>query len=315
MRQRVLVLGGTGFVGRSLCERLVRAGWTPRVPTRRAGQGRAIQHLPPLELMVADVHDPAALRQLLVGVDAVVNLVAILHGRAAAFERVHAALPATLAGAMRDAGLRRLVHVSALGAAPDAPSHYLRSKAAGEAALQAAGLDLTLWRPSVIFGAGDRFMNTFARLQALAPLVPLAAAGARFQPVWVEDVATALWRSLEDRRTIGQVYEAVGPQVFTLAELVRLAGRWSGHPRPVLALPDALGRLQAALLSLAPGVPLMSADNLASMTLPNVASGSLPGLAALDIEAAALGAVVPLYLGGGPGPHRFDAYRAQAHRR
>lgn len=315
MRQRVLVLGGTGFVGRSLCERLVRAGWTPRVPTRRAGQGRAIQHLPPLELMVADVHDPAALRQLLVGVDAVVNLVAILHGRAAAFERVHAALPATLAGAMRDAGLRRLVHVSALGAAPQAPSHYLRSKAAGEAALQAAGLDLTLWRPSVIFGAGDRFMNTFARLQALAPLVPLAAAGARFQPVWVEDVATALWRSLEDRRTIGQVYEAVGPQVFTLAELVRLAGRWSGHPRPVLALPDALGRLQAALLSLAPGVPLMSADNLASMTLPNVASGSLPGLAALDIEAAALGAVVPLYLGGGPGPHRFDAYRAQAHRR
>ncbi len=315
MKQRVLVLGGTGFVGRSLCERLVRAGWTPRVPTRRPGHGRAIQHLPPLELMVADVHDPTALRRLLEGVDAVVNLVAILHGNAAAFAKVHAALPATLAGAMRDAGVRRLVHVSALGAAPDAPSHYLRSKAAGEAALQAAGLDLTLWRPSVIFGADDRFMNTFARLQALAPLVPLAAAGARFQPVWVEDVATALWRSLEDRRTIGQVYEAVGPQVFTLAELVRLAGRWSGHPRPVVALPDALGRLQAALLSLAPGEPLMSADNLASMTLPNVASGSLPGLAALGIEAAALKAVVPLYLGSGPGPQRFDAYRAQAYRR
>ena len=125
-------------------------------------------------------------------------------------------------------------------------------------------------------------------------------------------MATALWRSLEDRSTIGQIYEAVGPQVFTLAELVRLAGRWSGHPRPVLALPDALGRLQATLLSLAPGEPLMSADNLESMTLPNVASGSLPGLSALGIEPAALEAVVPLYLGDGPGPQRFDACRAQA---
>jgi NADH dehydrogenase len=312
--KHVLVLGGTGFVGRSLCERLVRGGWALRVPTRRLAHGRAIQHLPGLELAETDVHDGAALRRLLTGVDAVINLVAILHGSAADFERAHVTLPTTLAAAMQAAGVRRLVHVSALGVSADAPSHYLRSKAAGEAALLAAGLDLTLWRPSVIFGAGDRFMNTFARLQALAPVVPLAGASARFQPVWVEDVAMALWRSLEDRLTIGRTFEAAGPQVFTLADLVRLAGRWSGHRRPVFGLPGAVGRLQAALMALAPGEPLMSADNLDSMKVPNVATGALPGLAALGITPAALEAVVPGYLGGGPGRHRSNDYRARARR-
>ena len=312
MTRRVLVLGGTGFVGRSLCERLARAGFALRVPTRRLAHGQVIQHLPALELAQADVHDSAALRGLLADVDAVVNLVAILHGSADAFERTHVALPTTLAFAMREVRVRRLVHVSALGAAADAPSRYLRSKAAGEAALLAAGLELTLWRPSVIFGASDRFMNTFARLQALAPLVPLASANARFQPVWVDDVAQALRRSLDDRSSIGRIYEAAGPQVFTLAELVRLAGRWAGHARPVIGLPDALGRLQAALMALAPGEPLMSADNLDSMKMPNVASGTLPGLAALGIEPTALEAVAPLYLGRAPGRHRFNASGAQA---
>lgn len=312
--RRALVLGGTGFVGRSVCERLVRAGWTPRVPTRRLAHGRTLTCLPTVELMQADVHDAAALARLLPGCDAVVNLVAILHGSAADFERTHVTLPRTLAGAMREAGVRRLVHVSALGVGPDAPSNYLRSKTAGEAVLQDAGLDLTIWRPSVIFGADDRFMNTFARLQVLAPVVPLAGAGARFQPVWVEDVAAAVWQSLERPESIGRVYEAAGPEVFTLAELVRLAGRWAGHERRVIPLPDAAGRLQAALMSLAPGEPLMSADNLDSMKVPNVASGTLPGLQALGITPAALGAVVPRYLGGGPGRHRFNDYRAHARR-
>lgn len=314
MTGRVLVLGGTGFVGRSLCERLQRAGWTVRVPTRRLRHGQALQPLPTLELAQADVHDEAALRRLLAGCDAVVNLVAILHGSAAAFERVHVALPQHLAAAMRASGVRRLVHISALGVGSGAPSNYLRSKTAGEAALQAAGLDLTLIRPSVIFGADDRFLNVFARLQALAPVVPLAGSTARFQPVWVEDVAAAVLAALQQRSSIGQVYEAAGPGVYTLAELMRLAGRWSGHQRPVLPLPDALGRLQAGLMALAPGEPLMSADNLDSMKVPNLASGSLPGLSALGITPAALEAVAPLYLGQRPGRQRFDGFRAHARR-
>lgn len=312
--QRVLVTGGSGFIGRAVCERLLRAGCSVRVPTRRLARSRALLCLPTLELVQADVHDPKALLPLLAGCDAVIHLVGILHGSAAEFRRVHAELPRSLAAAMRAAGVPRLVHVSALGVGPGSPSNYLRSKTAGEAALQAAGLALTCWRPSAVFGAGDRFINTFARLQALAPCVPLAGAQARFQPVWVDDLAAALCLSLQRPQTLGGTYEAVGPEVFTLADLVRLAGRWAGHARPVLALPTWAGRLQAALLALAPGTPLLSADNLASMQTDSVASGSLPGLSALGIAPTALAAVMAQQLGAGPGRKRFDAYRMQARR-
>jgi NADH dehydrogenase len=318
--KRLAVLGGTGFVGRSLCERLVRAGdgggsIQVVVPTRRAMHANSVRFLPGVEVHVADVHDDGALVRALVGCDAVVNLVAILHGGRAAFDRVHVSLPQRLARACRTAGLRRVVHVSALGLNGNEPSHYLRTKATGEAALKAAALDLTLLRPSVIFGAGDRFLNLFARLQAVFPLMPLAGADARFQPVWVEDVAEAIVRCLDDPATIGRTIECAGPEVLTLAELVRLAGRWSGHERPVLPLPAALGRLQALAMELLPGPPLMSRDNLDSMRVPNVASEQLPGLASLGIRPATLAAVVPAYLGRqAQGRARLDALRARAGR-
>lgn len=295
--QRVLVLGGTGFVGRHVCEKLVAQGIRVTVPTRRIDRAREVQLLPLLDVAVADVHDPAQLARLLPGHDAVVNLIAILHGNEAAFERAHAVLPRTLAAAMQAAGVRRLVHVSALGADAQGPSMYQRSKARGEAALRESGLDLTLLRPSVIFGADDKFLNTFARLQAITPVMPLAGAGTRFQPVWVEDVAQAVVNALLDRRSIGLTIEACGPEVFTLAQLVQLAGRCAGHARAVIPLPLAVGRLQAALMELLPGEPLMSRDNVASLSVDNVASGSLPGLQTLGITPAALSAVAPTYLG------------------
>ena len=316
---RIAVLGGTGFVGRSLCEHLVReAGARVQivVPTRRAAHANAVRPLPGLEVVVADLHDDRALLRLLSGCDAVVNLVAILHGSQAEFERVHVALPQRLARTCSALGLRRVVHVSALGVgAPPEPSRYLRTKAAGEAALKAAqGLDLTLLRPSVIFGAQDRFLNLFAELQALAPVVPLAGAGARFQPVWVDDVARAIVQCLARPDSIGRTYECAGPQVLTLADLVRAAGRWSGHPRPVLPLPGALARLQAFAMECLPGVPLMSRDNLDSMRVPNVATGQLPGLADLGIAATALEAVAPGYLGQSDGRARLEPLRARAGR-
>lgn len=319
---RVLVLGGTGFVGRSFCERwLRRAGGTGRVrvPTRRLAHARALQPLPTAEIVQADVHDPASLQRLMAGCDAVVNLVAILHGRPADFERTHVELPRRIAEACRAAGIARLVHVSALGV-PDgdpatAPSNYLRSKARGEAVLRESGLAATILRPSVIFGADDRFLNLFAQLQALAPFVPLAGAQARFQPVWVEDVAAAIVAALERPETAGRTYECVGPREYTLAELVRLAGRWAGHERAVLALPEAAGRMQAALMGLAPGEPLMTRDNLDSMKVPNVASGRHDALEALGIVPAALEAVAPGYLGPQPGCSRFGLFRARARQR
>ncbi|MFO1271811.1 MAG: complex I NDUFA9 subunit family protein [Rubrivivax sp.] len=313
--ERIVVLGGTGFVGRAVCERLVEraggAGGVLVVPTRRLAHGQAIRHLPGLELVQADVHDERAAARLFEGAQAVVNLVAILHGSAEEFRRVHVELPRRIGAACRAAGVARLVHVSALGVGPGAPSNYLRSKTEGEAVLQAAGLAITILRPSVIFGAEDRFLNLFAQLQALAPLLPLAGRDARFQPVWVEDVARAIAACLDRPESIGRTYEAAGPKVYTLGELVRLAGRWSGHERPQVGLPDFAARLQALAMELMPGGPLMSRDNLDSMRVPNVASGSLPGLADLGIEPAAMEALAPGWLGGRSGCARLDALRAR----
>jgi NADH dehydrogenase len=207
--------------------------------------------------------------------------------------------------------VRRVVHVSALGVAPDAPSRYLRSKAAGEQVWRESGLDVTVLRPSVIFGARDRFLNLFAQLQALAPFVPLGGAHARFQPVWVEDVAAAVVRCLDQPATIGQVFECAGPQQFTLADLVRLAGRLSGHPRPVLPLPGALARLQALVMECLPGQPLMSRDNVDSMRVPNVATPGQPGLEALGVQASGVEGVAAGYLGGVDGPGRFMPWRSR----
>ena len=316
MNHNILVLGGTGFVGRAVCEKLSERSADGRVlvPTRRVQNAVRVRALPTVQVVPANVHDDADLARLVAGCDAVVNLVAILHGSAAEFERVHVALPKRLAQACKAAGVQRLVQVSALGVGPGAPSNYLRSKTAGEAVLQAAGLDLTLLRPSVIFGAEDRFLNLFAQLQALAPFIPLAGSAARFQPVWVDDVASAIVTCLDKMDCIGKIYECTGPAVYTLSQLVHLAGEWSGHDRPQFALPNALARLQALAMELLPGVPLMSRDNLDSMRVANVASGKLPGLAALSITPTALEAVAPGYLGATFGRARLERWRAGAGR-
>ncbi len=314
--KRILVLGGTGFVGRDLLEKAGQLHCRVTVPTRRMERAKPVWSLPWVDPMEADIHDEASLARLVRGHDAVVNLVAILHGTETAFNKVHVDLVHKLVRACRAGGVRRVVHVSALGAAADAPSMYQRSKAQGEAALLASGLDATILRPSVIFGAGDRFLNLFAKLQAIFPVMPLAGAATRFQPVWVEDVAQAIVNTLRMRAGVGatqappnapakvatgaamnaSIYEACGPDVFTLRELVQLAGRLSGHPRPVFALPMTLGRLQARLMELGPGEPLMSRDNLEAMKTDSVASGGLPGLQALGVSPSALEAIAPSYL-------------------
>ena len=314
----ILVLGGSGFLGRALCEKLVErfGGASARivVPTRRPARAKTLWMLPTVDVAAADVHDDRDLARLVEGCDAVVNLVGILHGSEAEFDRVHVQLPRRLAQACAAANVHRVVHVSALGADGSAPSRYLRSKAGGEAALASKGLDLTVLRPSVLFGDGDRFLTMFAQMQAFLPVVPLASAQARFQPVWVDDVATAVVRCLDDRTTIGATIECCGPEVYTLRQLMQIAGRCSGHARPVFELPSALGRLQAGLLEWMPGEPLMSRDNLDSMRVASVASGTLPGLPRLGIQPAALEAIAPLYLGPGQGPARLGLWREAAHR-
>lgn len=299
--EKILILGGTGFVGQHVCEKLNRLQCRVTVATRRRDNARHLQVLPLVDVVEINVHDSMSLAPLLAGHDAVVNLVGILHGSEADFEKAHVQLPLELARACEASGVRRIIHISALGASLDSASMYQRSKARGEAVLLSAGLDVTVLRPSVMFGAEDKFLNTFARLQQVFPVVPLAGSQARFQPVWVEDVASAVVECLQDSDTIGQIFEACGPEVFTLKQLVELAGRYAGvkggKGRPVIALPDALARLQAWLMELAPGEPVLSRDNLDAMKTDNVASGKLPGLQALGITPAAVGAIVPSYLG------------------
>ena len=316
---RLLLLGGTGFVGRALCDKLVErsggAGASVLVPSRRPQRAKHLQPLPTVRLEAADVHDERELVRLLHGQGAVVNLVAQLHGSETAFNRAHVELPLRLAKACAAAGVRRIVHVSALGVTDDGaplPSRYLRSKAEGERVLRASGLDVTILRPSVIFGEHDRFLNLFARLQAVLPVLPLAAAQARFQPVWVQDVAEAIIRCLDDPLTTRETFECAGPTVYTLRRLAQFAGRCAGHERPVIGLPDAMARIQAGLMEVLPGEPLMSRDNLDSMKVANVATGRLPGLKALGIQPDSLESVVPGYLAAGQGVARFDRWRARS---
>jgi len=313
---RLLVIGGTGFIGSHVVARLIHAGHSVVAPTRRRQRARHLLPLPTLEVIEADVHDDPTLDRLVAGCDAVINLVGILHSRSGApygadFARAHVELPRRITDACHKTGVRRLIHLSALGARPDAPSEYLRSKAAGEEVLIAARtrIDATVLRPSVVFGPEDRFLNLFAGLQKFFPLMLLACPDAKFQPVHVADVAECVQRALGDGASIHHSYDLCGPKVYTLRELVRFAGVASGHRRPIVGLPDSLAYLQALALEFLP-VKLMSRDNLLSMQVPSVCACEPPfGMRPLSLEASA-----PEWLSHSGLHARYNLYRCRAGR-
>lgn len=295
---RILVLGGTGFIGRSIIARLAAQGVRVSAPTRRLARARALMPLPTVDVVETDIHNDANLAALIKNQDAVINLVGILHSRGgnpygADFARAHVELPRRVVAACEAAGVTRLIHMSALssdGPAP-LPSMYLRSKADGEQAVMGSALNWTILRPSVVFGPDDRFLNLFATLQRFAPMMPLARARTRFQPIHVEDVAQAFINTLERRETFRRGYELAGPRVYTLRELVRLSGQRAGCARPIIEIPDMAGRLQAMILEALPGPTLMSLDNFDSMARDNVASGPIApelGIDPIAIEDASV---------------------------
>lgn len=312
---RILVLGGSGFIGRHLAEALVEHGHTLLVPTRRRERVKHLILLPTIDVVEADVHDDEALGRLVAGSDAVVNLVGILHSRPGSpygpdFARVHVELPRRLIDACRKSRVRRVLHVSALNASRDGPSEYLRSKGEGEALVLAAqdGIAVTAFRPSVVFGPEDRFLNEFARWQRWLPFVMVPCPRARFQPVYVRDVVRCLVHALGDRASHGKRYDLCGPKVYTMLELWRIAGRLSGHARPLLGLGDKLSYLQAWMLEWVPGKP-MSRDNFRSMQVDAVSAAPLPfGVAPTPLEAAAG------YLAGAGTEARYSGYRYTAGR-
>ncbi len=290
--QSVCVLGGTGFVGRHIVRLLCAQGVAVRVPTRSADRLRQGLASLPVEAVSADVHDVAQLIKLFEGVDAVINLVGILHEQGGqTFQRVHVELPRKVIEAARIAGVGRLLHMSALNAAPHGPSAYLRTKGEAEMLVQASGLQATLFRPSVIFGAGDSFLNMFAKLAKWMPVLPLACADAKFQPVWVENVAQVFVHSLNDAASIGRRYDLCGPQVYRLRELVMFAAACRGRHLLIVPLPKSVAYLQASVMEWLP-VKLMTRDNFYSMQQDSVCNCAFP----FGVTPARLEDIAPQYL-------------------
>jgi len=309
---RIVVLGGSGFVGRHIVARLVGEGQRVVVPTRSRERARHLILLPTVEVVETNVQDPVILERLAAGADIVINLVGIINEyRRGDFDRVHVELARNTVAACRAVGVRRLLHMSALNATPEGPSRYLASKGRAEEIVAASDLEWTIFRPSIIFGPEDSFLNLFARLERLLPLIALACPGARFQPVWVADVAEGFVRALAEPSTYGERYALCGPRAYTLRELVAYVGELTGEDRPIMPLGPTLSRLQAHLLELLPG-KLMTRDNLASMSLDNVCDRPYPAL--LGGPPTALEAVVPAYLAPASTRSRYSKLRTQSGR-
>lgn len=306
------VLGGSGFVGRHVCHALAAAGYRLRVATRdRERAKEQLILLPTVDVSAVNVHEPGQLAEFVSGADAVINVVGVLHdGRGArGFQAAHVELVRKVVAACRSRGVGRLLHMSSLGSARDGPSRYLRSKGEAEAIVRESGLAWTIFRPSVVFGPGDSFLNLFATVLRFSPVVALACPGARFQPVYVEDVAAACVRGLADLGSFGRSYDLCGPRVYTLRELVEYVGAVTGRRRRVLGLNDTLSYLQALAMEFLP-VKLMTRDNYYSMQVPNVCSCDFP----FGIAPTALEAVAPAYLGSRTPRARYQRLRRQAGR-
>lgn len=309
--EKICVIGGSGFVGRHLCQQLAARGYRVRVPTRERERAKALTMLPTVELVVADVHKPDVLAAVVAGCDAVINLVGVLHdaGGARGFQAAHVGLANKVVAACRAVGVRRLLQMSALAAAPDASSAYLRSKGEAERIVLGSGLDVTVFRPSVIFGPEDSFLNLFAGLLRIFPVFPLGSPKARFQPVYVGDVAAAFVHALTDITSCGRRYDLCGPQRYTLRELVAWVGRTTGCPRPIIGLNRTLSYCQAFAMELLP-VKLMTRDNVRSMEVDSVCDCAFP----FGIRPQALETLAPGWLVDDTPRGRYDRMRSRAGR-
>lgn len=312
--KKICVLGGSGFVGSAIVTKLDAAGFDVTVLTRRRESAKHLILLPHVKVVECNILDYDALQTALTGADAVINLVGILHqSRRVSYDMMHHQLPAQLVKICTELGIRRLLHMSSLRAAIDAPSQYLRSKAAGEAEVLAANsqLNVTIFKPSIIFGRGDSFINLFATLIKYLPVVLLAKPNAKFQPIWVEDVASCFVKAIDNRTTYGQNYELAGPKVYTFRALVQVVMNTLKIQRTVIGLSDALSYMQAFAMELLP-IKLMSRDNVRSMAVDSVSQQAASVI--LGAEPAALEAVIPEYLVDRTQRGAYDHFRSRAAR-
>lgn len=308
---KICLIGGTGFIGRPITRRLMALGHEVSVLTRHRQRHRSMLVHPTLKLIQANVYDDTELDRYVSGMNIVINLTGILNqygGPEHRFESVHSELPERIAHACVKHGVSRFIHMSALGADRDGPSEYQRSKGRGEDAVRVVasehGLSVTIFRPSVVFGSEDDFTNRFAALLRSAPFLPLACPDTRFQPVFVDDVVNAFVGAINNPATSNQSYDLVGPDVYTLEEIVRYIDGLIGTGRKVFRLGERSSKILATLLQFAPGKPL-TPDNVKSMTVDNVSSDSFPEI--FGIEPTRLEQATPVYLK--PTTDRLDLFR------
>jgi len=313
---RIAVIGGTGFVGSHLLARLTKEGHSLTVLTRRRERCRHLLVLPGTTVIEANIHNPQHLQRYLAHHDIVINLVGILNERGdtgQGFHQAHVVLTEKVVTACRQHGIKRLLHMSALHAAPDAASHYLRTKGQAERFVMGQeDMQVTCFRPSVIFGPGDSFFNRFAKLLRLTvgPF-PLACATARFSPIYVGDVVSAFCQSIHMPATYGQCYDLCGPKIYRLIELVNYTAQLIGKRRWIIPLGKFASALQANLLEYFPGKPL-SRDNYRSMKIDSVCDGDWPSI--FNLEPSTIESRVPEYLAHQRNRDRYMDIRQHSHR-
>jgi NADH dehydrogenase len=307
---RVLILGGTGFVGRALLCRLSQSGHQLTVLVRRSERHRDLLLIPNVKLVETVNFSDLFLRKHIKGQDAVINLIGILHERGkATFEQAHVCLARKLVAACSVEGVTRLLHMSALGATIDAPSAYLRSKAEAQALVHGSGLDVTSFAPSVIFGRGDHFVSTFQHMLSVLPIMGVVCPKAKLTPVWVDDVVEVIARTLLDKSSIGQHYELCGSRTYAMLELIRLIGEFVPSQTRLVPLSDVFSRFMARVMGVMP-TPLFSMDNYYSLQVPSVCQCVLP----YNIQPKNLRNYLVQTLGSGLMRDRYTAMRKQAGR-
>jgi uncharacterized protein YbjT (DUF2867 family) len=308
--KHIVIIGGTGFVGRALVARLQQDGHQIKLLSRNLN-AHLLRLLPPgVDLINTDVHSQAALEKHFRGADAVINLVGILNesgdnGRG--FHRVHVELTQKIIAACTASGVKRLLQMSSLNAGRG-ESYYLKSRGQAEAAVKQSDLQWTIFQPSVIFGVGDGLFTRFAQLLKLAPVMPLARASTKFAPVFIGDVVQAMRQSLDDKTTVREVYELYGSEVFTLKHIVQMTAKQLGIHALIIPLPNLLGRLQGFAFDFVPGKPF-SSDNYRSLLTDSV--GGVDGLYRLNIKPTLVSQILPNILGNADGRQsRYDRNRA-----
>lgn len=316
MYKTICVLGGTGFVGHHLVSRLAAARYQVKILTRRRERHRDLLVLPTVRILEADAHNPRVLAKEFEDQDVVINLVGILNEKkdnGQGFRRAHTELAEKVVHACQQSGVKRLLHMSALHAdARRGPSYYLKTKGEAEDLVHAAqGIEVTSFRPSVIFGPGDSFFNRFYSLLKMAPVLPLACGQSRFAPVYVGDVADAFVKSLRDPDTYGQRYDLCGPEEYTLKELVEYTARTAHLRRMVIGLGPFPSRLMANIFQYMPYIKPLTRDNYRSLQVDSVCAGPFPEV--FGITPTAINEVVPTYLSHTSYRDRYQQFRQHYH--